>query len=65
MNKLSKAIEKAVEETKDFGSANVQVGCKVSVLSEWESLDSDTSVDVVTIYILEDDVIKFRYQVAD
>ena len=59
---LSSGINESIQQCLDNGAGEIQVGNNVIIQTEWESLDSTENYDVVTIYMLEDGVIKLRYQ---
>jgi hypothetical protein len=64
LNELSKAIQEAIENCKDNGSSIIKLfgaNC-ITIRAEWEEYDFDNTFDVVTIYIKQHDVTKFRWQ---
>ena len=65
INKLSQAIDQAIQETKNNGSAEVRVSENVVIGAEWETYDDCPDYDVVGLYFYENDIVKFNYQVGD
>jgi len=65
MNKLSEAIQEAVAECLETGNSYIEVDKIVDVSAEWESWDLNEIYDIVTVYIYENRLIKFRYQIVE
>ena len=65
MNKLSGAIEQAKQECLQVGSGEVKISDNISVGATWETWEENDSFDVVGIYIYENGVIKFYYQLEE
>ena len=65
MNKLSKAIEQATQECIRTGSGEMELNNNISVGATWESWEEDNNFDVIGIYIYENGVIKFYYQLEE
>lgn len=62
---ISHSIEKSIEQCLVAGSSEIIVNDNTIIQSTWEEWDKDSNYDMVTIYIYEDNVIKFRYQVEE
>ena len=65
MNELSKAIEQATQECIRTGSGEMELNNNISVGATWESWEEDNNFDVIGIYIYENGVIKFYYQLEE
>ena len=65
INKLSQAIDQAIQETINNGSAEVRVDKNVVIGAEWETYEGCPDYDVVGLYFYEDDIIKFSYQAEE
>ena len=69
MNKLSLAIEECVNDCKESGDGYIELNDKENtiIIAEWESENdkSDCMYDVITVYIKQNHVIKFRYQLEE
>lgn len=65
MNKLSKAIEWAVDECLQSGSGHLEVDENIEISAEWVTWYENRNFDVVAIYIYENKVIKFSYQIEE
>ena len=64
-NKLSQAINEAIQDTKNNSNAEVRVSDNIVIGAEWETYEGCPTYDVVGIYIYEDDIIKFSYQMEE
>ena len=65
MNELSKAIEQATQECIRTGSGEMELNNNISVGATWESWEEDNNFDIIGIYIYENGVIKFYYQLEE
>ena len=65
MYKITKAIEKVIEDIKQTGNGSVKIDDILSIEGSWEMWDEDEDHDIITIYIYERDIIAFRYQVVE
>lgn len=61
MNTLSEAIEKAVKGCKEFGAGQEKLG-DIEIHAAWEEVGA---YDVITVYIYENDIIKFDYELEE
>lgn len=64
VNILSKIIEEAVRDCVEFGSGYEELD-NVIISAEWESYSKDSNYDVVVVYIIEDGVVKFNYELDE
>ena len=64
MNILSKIIEEAVRDCVEFGRGYEELD-NVIISAEWESYSKDSNYDVVVVYIIEDGVVKFNYELDE
>lgn len=62
INKLSKAIEEAIRDVEIFGSSKVRIGNDTLIEGEWEAMEGNSNCAIVSIYILKDGIVKFKYQ---
>ena len=62
---ISHSIEKSIDQCLVVGSSKIDVDDNTTIQSTWEEYDEDGNYDMVTIYIYENNVIKFRYQVKE
>lgn len=62
---ISHSIEKSIDQCLVAGSSKIDVDDNTTIQSTWEEYDEDGNYDMVTIYIYENNVIKFRYQVKE
>ena len=65
MNKLSEAIEQATQECIRTGSEEIKLNDNISIMATWESWEKDNNFDVIGIYIYENGIIKFYYQLEE
>ena len=65
MNKLSEVIEQATQECIRTGSGEMELNNNISVGATWESWEENDSFDTIGIYIYENGVIKFYYQLKE
>ena len=72
MNNLSLAIEECVNDCKGSGDGYIELNDKENtiIIAEWEEWESendksDCMYDVITVYIRQNHVIKFRYQLEE
>jgi len=65
MNKLSQAIQRAVDECIQSGNSNIEVDENVTVEASWVAYYEDTNFDVVAIYIYENGVLRFSYPINE
>ena len=65
MYNISHSIEKSIEQCLSNGNGEIIMNDSTTIQSTWEEWDQDSNYDMVTIYIYEDSVIKFRYQVEE
>ena len=65
MYSISNSINKSIEQCLTNGDSEIIVNDNTIIQSTWEEWDKDSNYDMVTIYIYEDSVIKFRYQVEE
>ena len=75
MNKISLAIEECVRDCKESGDGYIELNDKENtiIMAEWEELEewesendeSDCMYDVITVYIKQNHVIKFKYQLEE
>lgn len=65
MNSLSKAIQQAVEECLRNGNGCSEANEDVTIESTWVSWHEDTSYDVVAVYIYDNEVLRFSYQLDE
>ena len=67
MNKLSQAIEQAIQQCKDFGSGTIELtdNEKTVIWAEWENSEQDNSYDVISICITQNGYTKFNYQLEE
>ena len=68
MNNLSLAIEECVNDCKVSGSGYVLLKDGVNetfIQANWEDFELDFKYDVITVYIYQNEVIKFKYQIEE
>lgn len=65
MYNISNSINKSIEQCLTNGSSEIIMNDNTTIQSTWEEWDQDSNYDMVTIYIYEDNVVKFRYQVEE
>ena len=64
MNKLSLAIEECINECKESGNGYIELK-ENTIKAEWEEWELDFKHDVITVYIYQNNVVKFRYQLEE
>lgn len=67
MFKFTKSIEEAVKQCQEFGGSTINLNDenKTWVNTEWEPFDNDNNYDVVTVYIGQNGIIRFKYQIEE
>ena len=64
MSSSRKIIEEAVRDCVEFGSGSEELD-NVIISAVWESYSKDSNYDVVVVYIIEDGVVKFNYELDE
>lgn len=65
MNKLSEAIEQAKKECLENGNGEVKVNENITIFADWENCEVDDNYSLVAIYIYENNISKFYYQLEE
>ena len=65
MNKLSLVIEEAIQEALITGKRTIKLNNNITIEAEWEEWEQNSNYDVIAIYIIENGIIKFTYQIED
>jgi len=65
MYKLTKGINKAIEECKESGEGKVILDEDTQVIAAWSEYYADGDFDIILIHIYQQGVIKFSYAIEE
>lgn len=67
MYKFVNSINEAIDQCKWNGNGEVKLNDeeKTTISAEWEEMENDNNYDVITIYIYQNGIINFRYQIEE
>lgn len=64
MNELSKAIDQAVENCKEWGSGSVEFD-NMRVNADWCEDEDNEEIDNIVVFIYQNDIIKLEYVIEN
>lgn len=67
MYKFVNFINEAIDKCKQNGNGEIKLHDeeKTVISAEWEEMENDNSYDIITIYIYQNGIIVFRYQIEE